>query len=135
MDIHEALKDIPETLRNICLWSQLAPLSRDILRNIPEILMLATVFSLLVNKGISKEYSKAYPLKMVAADLSRLLGFSLTEGYSQEYSQEYPWYPWKLYSLAWERDIPETLRNIHVSSQLTPSQQIFLGIFLEIFLC
>ena len=53
MDIHDTLCDMPETLRNINLSSQLAPSSSDIPRNIPgNIPMFARAGKAVANLGI-----------------------------------------------------------------------------------
>ena len=57
-DIHEILMDIPETLRNIHLSSQLAPFSRDIPRNIPRnIARLARALRTLLRQACSTALS------------------------------------------------------------------------------
>ena len=55
-DIHETLKNIPETLKNIQLSSQLAPFSRIIPKNIPgNIPILARAFRLFCQKYLFSE--------------------------------------------------------------------------------
>ena len=63
-DIHETLRDIPETLKNINLSSLLGPFSRIIPKNIPgNIPMLARAFGLFCQKHRVLLYTRGVRIK------------------------------------------------------------------------
>ena len=59
MDIHETLRDVTETLRNILLSSQLAPFSIYILKEYP------WKYSIAIAKVLISFFSNCYPFQIV----------------------------------------------------------------------